>query len=83
MIKTLTNTIKNFDMKVKKIMINGLYFSLLVSIIGTLFLIYYISFNSSNFIYYIGFKIICLSISFGVSFIACAFAIDRIKKDFS
>lgn len=81
MLKALTDTIKNFDLKVKKIMINGLYFSLLVSIIGTLCLIYYISFKSSNFIYYIGIKIIWLSISFGASFFASALAIDRIKKD--
>ena len=83
MLKSLNDTIKNFDKKVKKIMINGLYFSLIISIIGSLFLIYYISFKSSNFIYYIGLKIVSLSISFGVSFFACALAIDRIKKDFA
>lgn len=81
MIKKLTDTIKNFDLKVKKIMTNGLYFSFAVGIIGSLFLLYYISFKSSNFIYYIGIKIITLSLSFGASFFASALAIDRIKKD--
>lgn len=81
MIKTLTDAIKNFDIKVKKIMVNGLYFSLFISIIGTLLLIYYITFKSSNYIYYIGLKIVWLSLSFSASFIASAFAIDRIKKD--
>lgn len=81
MIKSLIDTVKNLDLKVKKIMVNGLHFSLLVSIIGALFLIYYISFDASNFIYYIGLKIVTLSISFGASFFACAIAMDRIKKD--
>ena len=81
MIKKLNDTIKNFDLKVKKIMVNGLYFSLLISLIGTLCLIYYISFKSSNLIYYIGTKAITLSISFGSSFFASALVIDRVKKD--
>lgn len=82
MIKSLVDTVKNLDLKVKKIMSSGLYFSLFIAIIGTLFLIYYISFKSSNLIYYIGLKIVWLGISFGVYFFSCAIAIDRIKKDF-
>lgn len=81
MIKNLYNTINNFDLKVKNIMKNGLLFSLVVSLIGTILLLYYISFKSSNFIYYIGLKIIWLSISFACSFLASALAIDKIKKD--
>lgn len=81
MLKNLTDTINNFDLKVKKIMVSGLHFSLIVAIIGMFILLYYISCKSSNFIYYIGLKIISLSISFGASFFASALAIDRIKKD--
>lgn len=81
MIKEITNTVKNFDLKIKDIMIKGLRFSLIVSIIGTMFLLYYISFKNSLLIYYIGLKIVALSISLGSSFFACAFAIDKIKKD--
>ena len=81
MLKKLTDTIKNFDKKVKDTMKYGLYFSLFVSIIGTLFLLYYISFKTSNFIYYIGIKIVWLSFSFCASFIASALVIDRIQKD--
>lgn len=81
MVKTLINTVKNLDLKIKKIMSNGLYFSLSIAIIGTLFLIYYISFKSSNFIYYIGIKIIWLSSCFAVYFFTCAIAFDKIKKD--
>ena len=76
------DTIRNFDLKIKKILISGLYFSLFVSIIGALILTYYISFSHSTFIYYIGIEVIHLSISFAVSFFASAFAIDKIKKDF-
>lgn len=80
-INTINETLKNLDSKVKKIMMNGLKFSLLVSLIGTLLLACYISFNTSNFVYYIGLKFIFLSISFCASFFACALAIDKIKKD--
>lgn len=81
MIKALLETFHNFDKKVKKIMMNGLYFSLLVAMLGTLFLLYYITFHPSNFIYYIGIKIVWLSFSFVASFVVSAFAVDRIKKD--
>ena len=81
MLDKFIDTVKNFDLKIKKILVNGLYFSLFVSIIGTLILTYYISFKSSSFIYYIGLEILHLSISFAASFFAAAFAIDKIKKD--
>lgn len=81
MLKALNDTIKNLDEKVKKIMINGLYFSLIVSVIGTLFLIYYILIKNTPFTYYIGLKLVWLSISFASSFFISAIAMDRIKKD--
>ena len=80
-LENLINTIKNFDSKIKKIMINGLYFSFVIAIIATFILIYYISFSHSNFIYYIGIKVMHLAISFGVSFFVSAIAIDKIKRD--
>ena len=80
-LESLIKTIKNFDTKTKKIMTYGIYFSLLVSIIGALFLVYYISFYHSNLIYYIGKEIIHLSFSWGVSFFASALVMDKIKKD--
>lgn len=81
MINNLLDTIKNFDVKIKKILTNGLYFSLFVSIIACLILIYYISFSHSNFIYYIGIEVMHLSISFAASFFVSAIAMDKIKKD--
>ncbi len=79
--ETLIKTIKNFDVKTKKLMTYGIYFSLLVAIIGALLLICYISFYPSNFIYYIGKEIIHLSLSWGVSFFASALVMDKVKKD--
>lgn len=81
MLNSLVDTYKNFDLKIKKVMINGLYFSLAISIVGALFLAYYMSVFHSNLIYYIGIEIVHLSISFAASFLVSAFAIDKIKKD--
>ena len=81
MIESLIHTIQNFDLKVKKIMKNGLYFSLSLAIIATLILIYYISFLHYNFIYYIGIEIMKLSFTFCSAFFASALAIDKIKKE--
>lgn len=81
-LENLINTIKNFDKKIKKIMIKGLYFSLAVAVISSLILIYYISFSHNNFIYYIGIEVMHLAISFAASFIACGIVMDKVKKDF-
>ena len=80
-LENLINTVKNFDTKIKKLLINGLYFSFFIALVATLILIYYISFSPSNFIYYIGIKVMHLAISFGVSFFVSALAIDKIKRD--
>ena len=80
-LEMLIKTIKNFDFKIKKIMINGLYFALAISIIATLILTYYITYHS-NFIFYIGIKVMQLAITFACAFFSSAFVIDRIKKDF-
>lgn len=81
--KELIDTIKNFDDKVKKIMIKGLYFSLFTSIVATVILLYYISICHSYFIYYIGIEIMRLAVTFAVSFFASAFVIDKVQKDFN
>lgn len=78
----LINTIKNFDFKIKKIMFSGLYFALVVSIIATLILVYYITYHS-NYIFYIGIKIMQLAITCACAFFSSAFVIDKIKKDFT
>ncbi len=79
--ENLINTIKNFDVKIKKILTKGLYFSFFIAIIATLILIYYIAFYPSNFIFYIGIKVMHLALSFAVYFFVSALAIDKIKRD--
>lgn len=79
--ENLINTIKNFDKKIKKLMIIGLYFSFAVAIIASIILIYYISFSHNNFVYYIGIEVMHLAISFAVSFISCAFVMNIVKND--
>ena len=79
--ENIKNTIKNLDMKIKKIMINGLRFSLIISIIATFILLSYISFSHSNYIFYIGIHIMRIAITCACAFFTIAFAIDRVKKD--
>ena len=81
-LENLILMIKNFDKKIKKILTNGLYFSLIVAIFAAIILIYYIYFSHDNFVYYIGIEVMHLAISFAASFVAGAIAMDRIKKDF-
>ena len=78
----LLKTIRNFDKKIKDLMIKGLYFSLIVAIISALILVYYIAYSHNNLVYYIGIEIMHVAISFAASFIAVALAMDKIKKDF-
>lgn len=81
MFKSLNNTIKNFDDKIKQILVHGLHFSLGISILGSFVLLYYMLVRAYPDIYYIGLKTVSLSISFASAFFACALAMDRIKKD--
>lgn len=81
MFKSLNDTIKNFDDKIKQVLIYGLRFSLGISILGSLILLYYMVIRAYPDIYYIGLKTVSLSISFASAFFACALAMDRIKKD--
>ncbi len=81
MLETIKKSFTNIDLKIRKIMQNGLRFSLVVALFGTLILSCYISSLHSAIIYYIGIEIIHLSISFFASFVAVGFAIDKIKKD--
>ena len=80
--ENLIHTIKNFDKKIKGIMVKGLFFSLTVAILATVILIYYIYFSHNNLFYYIGIEIMHLAASYFSSFVACAIVIDKVKKDF-
>ena len=80
MINNIINNFKNLDRLVKKIMKQGLKFC---SILGVISLIILVTYNLSftiPILYTIGFILFKLSLIFGVEFIICGFAADKIKK---
>lgn len=80
MIKVIIDKFNSMDIKTKKILKYGIYFSLFVCILSLLILLTY-HFNESNpTLYYIGLSTFKLGLFFIVEFIICAIAIDTIKK---
>ena len=80
MINNIINSFKNLDKLVKKIMKIGLKFC---SILGMISLIILVTYNLSftiPIVFTIGLILFKLSLIFGVEFIICGFAADRIKK---
>ena len=80
MINNIINSFKNLDKLVKQIMKIGLKFC---SILGMLSLIILVTYNLSftiPIVFTIGLILFKLSLIFGVEFIICGFAADRIKK---
>ena len=80
MINNIINSFKNLDKLVKKIMKIGLMFC---SILGMISLIILVTYNLSftiPIVFTIGLILFKLSLIFGVEFIICGFAVDRIKK---
>ena len=80
MFNIIINSFKNLDKLVKKIMKIGLKFC---SILGMISLIILVTYNLSftiPIVFTIGLILFKLSLIFGVEFIICGFAADRIKK---
>ena len=80
MVNIIINSFKNLDKLVKKIMKIGLKFC---SILGMIALIILVTYNLSftiPIVFTIGLILFKLSLIFGVEFIICGFAVDRIKK---
>lgn len=80
MINNILNSFKDLDKLVKKIMKQGLKFC---SILGMIALIILVTYNLSftlPILFTIGIILFRLSLIFGVEFIICGFAADRIKK---
>ena len=80
MINNIINSFKNLDKLVKKIMKIGLKFC---SILGMISLIILVTYNLSftiPIVFTIGLILFKLSLIFGVEFIICGLAADRIKK---
>ena len=80
MIDNILDLFRNLDKLAKKIMKQGLRFC---SILGMISLIILVTYNLSftiPILYTIGFILFKLSLIFGVEFIICGFAADKIKK---
>lgn len=80
MINNILNSFKNLDKLAKKIMKQGIRFC---SVLGMIALIILVTYNLSvtiPILYSIGFILFKLSLIFGVEFIICGFAVDKIKK---
>ncbi len=79
MINMIKNKFSSMDLKVKKLLKYGMFFSLLVCVLALILLVTY-HFSLNIDLYYIGLAIFKLGLFFAVEFLICAFAIDTIKK---
>lgn len=80
MINNILDSFKSLDKLVIKIMKNGLKFCSILGIISLIILITYNLSFTIPIVYTIGFILFKLSLTFGVEFIICGFAVDKIKK---
>ena len=76
----IINTFKNLDKKIIKIMISGLKFCFLITLISITILLIYIFISKYFLLYQIGLLVFQLSLYFSIDFIVAAFVIDTIKK---
>lgn len=79
MLKTIVNSIKKLDIKVKNIMVRGFEFSFIFCIFSALLLLIY-DFYMLPILYYSGLILFKTSIMFFVDFIILGIAFDTIKK---
>lgn len=80
MINNILNAFKSLDKLTTKIIKLGLKFCLMLGIISLLILITYNLSFTIPLLFNIGFILLRLSLIFGVEFIICGFAADKIKK---
>jgi len=81
MIKALTENFSNIDKSIKKLMIKGIKFSLLVCLISSFILFTYEIFYNSPDLYYIGISVFKTGTIFASAFLGCGFAFNEIKKE--
>lgn len=82
MINNILNAFKNLDKLAKVILNNGLKFCFVLGIISLIILVTYNLSFTIPILFNIGFILFKLSLIFGVEFIICGFAVDRIKNGF-
>ena len=80
MINNILNSFKNLDKIAKKIMKQGLKFCSALGLIALIILVTYNLSFTIPIVFTIGLILFRLSLIFGVEFIICGFAADRIKK---
>lgn len=80
MINNILDNFKNLDKLAKNIMKNGLKFCFILGIIALIILVTYNLSFTIPLLYSIGLVLFKLSLTFGVEFIICGFAADKIKK---
>lgn len=83
MIKNFINDFKNIDKLTMKIMKNGLKFCFVLGIISLITLITYEFSFTIPLLFTIGLALFKISLTFGIEFVICGFAADKIKKQLS
>jgi len=81
MIKKTIINIKQIDKKILKTMLNGFKFSLSVSLISCIVLLFYILNPISNLIYECGITLFRISIIYICTFFICAYVTNKIKNE--
>ena len=77
----IKNMLSSIDINTKKLMNNGIIFSLCLLVLSTIILFTYNFFYPSLSLYYIGFYFLKNSLLFGCTFFSFGLVFDRIKKD--
>ena len=80
MIKNIFSYFNKLDKKVKTIMKYGLYFCSILGVISLILLATYNLSISTPFLYIVGLSLFKISLIFGVEFIICGFAADKVKS---
>ena len=80
-INVFFDTIKNLDIKFKKLMYNGLLLSFVLCLISTIILFTYQFIYEIPNLYYIGISLFKSSLMFGCVFVMCAIGFDTIKNE--
>ena len=80
-INVFFDTIKNLDIKFKKLMYNGLLLSFALCLISSIILFTYQFIYEIPNLYYIGISLFKSSIMFGCVFVMCTIGFDTIKNE--
>lgn len=80
LIKKIKESISSIDIQILHIMKKGIQFSIVFSLIATLVLTLYCSYNNLE-AYCIGTSLLKSGIYFGVAFIICGYAFEKILNE--